>query len=691
MAHSPVAPAQVPATGTLETALSHAAGLLAERPDIAHAQALEILRALPGHPQARLVEARALRRMGKGRAARAILGDLAATQPRAALVFLELGQVCRELGEPVQAEAAFRRAGDLRPDLCAAWSGLAAALRDQGTGRTREAEAGQADLAAVRAATRDPDLVKAALALGEGHFEAAQKLLHDFLRRDPENAAAIRMMGELAWRIGRLDDAVALLERAISLAPGFEAARDLLARVLGQANRLPEALAQADELIARNPLSPAHAMLKASFLVRTGEQHGAKAIYEALLERREDQPRIWMNLGHVCKTIGRRDDAIAAYRRAGRLAPSLGEAWWSLANLKTVRLGAEDLAAMRAALAGLEGEQAQGEDAVHLHFALGKALEDAGADAEAFGHYETGNRLRAAREPFGAAEAHRHARDHAATFTAPFLAGRGEGGCLAADPIFVVGLPRAGSTLVEQILASHSMVEGTMELPDLMMIAARLESRIEEGEFADYGALMASLSPADRTRLGEEYIERTRAHRQSGKPHFIDKMPNNWQHLGLIRLILPNARIVDARRHPLGCCFSGWKQHFARGQDFTYDLAGIGAYYRDYTAQMAAFEQVAPGAVHRVIYERMVADTPGEVARLLGHLGLPFEDACLAFWQTERAVRTASSEQVRQPIFTDAVEHWKRFEPWLGDLVSALGPVLAAYPDAPDEWRERLA
>jgi hypothetical protein len=230
-------------------------------------------------------------------------------------------------------------------------------------------------------------------------------------------------------------------------------------------------------------------------------------------------------------------------------------------------------------------------------------------------------------------------------------------------------------------MASHSMIEGTMELPEMMMIGARLQSRVDEGEFADFATMIASLTPADRLRLGEEYIERTRVHRQTDRPLFIDKMPNNWQHVGLIRLILPNAKIVDARRHPLSCCFSGWKQHFARGQTFTYDLGDIGQYYRDYVGLMAAWDAQVPGHIHRVIYERMVADTETEVRRLLDYIGVPFEESCLEFYNNDRAVRTASSEQVRRPIFRDGLEAWKPYEAWLGPLKAALGPVLDSYPD----------
>jgi len=362
----------------------------------------------------------------------------------------------------------------------------------------------------------------------------------------------------------------------------------------------------------------------------------------------------------------------------------MGEAWWSLANLKTVHLGEDDRSAMEAALATLDAaREDQKEDLFHLHFALGKALEDARDYEASFRHYDKGNRLRRTMVLHDAGEFAAEARATAATFDRAFVSALASGGCPAPDPIFIVGLPRAGSTLVEQILASHSRIEGTMELPDMMMIAGRLQSRIDEGEFPDFAAMIASLTPDDRARLGEEYIERTRVHRQTDKPLFVDKMPNNWQHIGLIRMILPNARIIDARRHPLSCCLSGWKQHFARGQTFSYDLAEIGQYYRDYVGLMAAYDAADPGAVHRVIYEDMVSDTETEIRRMLDYLDLPFEQSCLEFHRNTRAVRTASSEQVRQPINTQGIGQWKNYEPWLGPLIEALGSVADSYPAAP--------
>ncbi|HEX7944911.1 MAG TPA: sulfotransferase, partial [Phenylobacterium sp.] len=550
----------------------------------------------------------------------------------------------------------------------------------------------RADLSGVHASSHDPELLRAAVAMKDGRFGEGEAILRARLAQAPDDPPATRLLAEIHWRRGEMTEALELVERAVALAPGFDLARDFLVRLLMQTNRLTEALAQA-EALSRSPIdSPAHDLLKASVLVRLGHQAQAGEIYERLLARHPDQPQVWQNLGHVLKTLGRQPDAVQAYREAVTRQPAMGEAWWSLANLKTVRLGAEDIAAMQAALRSLEPVAAtRQEDVFHLHFSLGKALEDARDYAASFRHYDLGNRLRRTMVLHDSDAFSAEVAAAALTFSRDFIAGMGPGGCPAPDPIFVVGLPRSGSTLVEQILASHSQVEGTMELPEMMMIAGRLQSRVDQGEFPDFGAMAASLSPADRLRLGEEYMERTQVHRRSGEPLFIDKMPNNWQHVGLIKLILPNAKIVDARRHPLACCFSGWKQHFARGQAFSYDLADIGRYYRDYVSLMAAYDEAAPGAAHRVVYERLVENTEGEVRRLLAALGLPFEPACLEFYNNARAVRTASSEQVRQPIFTDAVEHWKNYQPWLAPLVDALGPVAQSYPAPPHDWRAWLA
>ena len=544
-----------------------------------------------------------------------------------------------------------------------------AAVAARSAGRGEEAE--RLQLAAVHASVGDPQLVDAATALLDGDLRRAEQLLRPRLKDDPFDVAAIRMMAELAGRLGRYRDAEALLRRALDLAPGFRAARANLATVLHRQNRSDEALVELDRLMADEPDNPTHANLKAAASARLGEFDEAIQLYESVLAKAPDQPKIWMSYGHVLKTVGRQADAVAAYRQAIAIRPGLGEVWWSLANLKTVKFTADDVAAMTAAvkIGGLGDD-----DRLHLHFALGKALEDAGEARASFDHYLQGNAIRRAQLPYEPDDTDDQVRRAKAIYTDDFYAGREGWGCPAADPIFILGMPRAGSTLIEQILASHSQVEGTMELPDIPALAARIGS----------GDTPVDHLTADQVRaLGEEYLERTRIQRKTDRPFFIDKLPNNWMHVGLIRLILPKAKIIDARRHPLASCFSNFKQHFARGQSFTYGLRDVGLYYASYVALMAHFERVLPGHVHRIIYERLVDDPEDEIRALLKAMALPFEEGCLRFWETDRAVRTASSEQVRRPINRDGLEPWKPFEPWLDDLKSALGDVLGSYPEVP--------
>ena len=360
--------------------------------------------------------------------------------------------------------------------------------------------------------------------------------------------------------------------------------------------------------------------------------------------------------------------------------PEIGEVWWSLANLKTFRFEPNDIKQMQAQL---DRPQLSADDRLHFHFALGKALEDRAQHEQSFAHYRDGNALRRSQTHYDPQRIRQHVAQTKALFTAEFLATRATAGSIADDPIFIIGLPRAGSTLIEQILASHSQVEGTMELPDVPGLAQSVSARAGDPALR-YPQALAALPPAELRRLGEDYLARTRVQRKTLKPRFIDKLPNNFLHTGFIHLMLPNARIIDARRHPLGCCFSCFKQHFARGQNFTYDLAELGEYYRSYVELMAHFDRVLPGRVHRVSYERMVEDTEKEVTRLLAYCGLPFESACLRFYENERAVRTASSEQVRSPIYRAGMEQWRQFEPWLGPLKASLSAVLETYPLAPD-------
>ena len=514
-----------------------------------------------------------------------------------------------------------------------------------------------------------PQLIEAAAALHENRLDIAERLLKSYLKADPFEVRAIRMLAELAARIGRLKDSEVLLRRALEIAPNFTAARANLAMVLGRLGRPAEALELLDELFEVEPEAIGHTNLKAATLGRLGDFEQAIQLYEAVIERAPQQPRVWLSYGHMLKTVGRTEEGVAAYRKAIAIKPGLGEAWWSLANLKTVRFTEDDIAAMRTALAA---PNLADNDRFHLDFALGKALHDAGRSDEAFAHYASGNAQRRRYHPFRSGEITQLVNRSIEQFTGELLLR--PGGNPARAPIFIVGMPRAGSTLIEQILSSHSLVEGTTELPDLPAIA-RGRGR--------YPASAVELDDAERRAAGEEYLKRTAAQRRTERPIFIDKLPNNWMFAPFIHWILPNAKIIDARRHPLGCCMANFRQHFARGQDFTYDLEDLGAYYSNYVRLMAHVDRVLPGRVHRVTYERMVEDTESEVRALLDYCGLEFEPACLEFYKTDRAVRTPSAQQVRQPIYRNATDEWRRYEEFLGPLRGELGPIVDCYPDVP--------
>ena len=522
----------------------------------------------------------------------------------------------------------------------------------------------------MAASAREPDLLRAGQALAANDLPTAEGLLRPYLKRRPTDVAAIRMMAELAARIGRLVDSENLLRRALELAPAFTAARANLATILYKQNKPGEAIAELEAIEREGAANLGHTSLKAAALGRIGGHDEALGLYRLLLDARPDEPKLWMSYGHILKTVGEQQDSVAAYRRAILIRPSLGEVWWSLANLKTIRFDEADIAAMEAALASPDLAD---DDRFHLHFALGKALEDRGLAEASFTHYSTGNQLRRAALAYDAADIGAHVDRSIALFTPDFFAARAKFGHPAPDAIFIVGLPRAGSTLVEQILSCHPAIEGTSELPDIPIIARRLGGRKAGDEASAYPDCLARLDASELAALGKEYLERARIQRTTDRPLFIDKLPNNWAHVGLIRLILPNARIIDARRQPLACGFSNFKQHFARGQGFTYDLADIGAYYSDYLRLMRHMDAVQPGLVHRVIHEDLVDDPEGQVRRLLDYLGLDFDPACLAFHENKRAVRTASSEQVRRPISRDGLDQWRPFQPWLGPLEAALG------------------
>ncbi|TMJ57872.1 MAG: tetratricopeptide repeat protein [Alphaproteobacteria bacterium] len=614
-------------------------------PRLAAEQAGEILKAVPGHPNASLLLGMARRNGGDPAAALSVLAPLAAAQPRWVAAHFELGLTLGALGRGEDAVTELRKAVELNPDLPDAWRALADHLTAMGD----DAGAETARARFLKVSTRDPRLMAAAAALCDNRIPEAEALLRRHLHEHPTDIAAIRMFAEVAARLGRYHDAENLLARCLELAPGFAGARHNYAVALYRQGKPAAALPQVEQLRAAEPANPNYRSLEAAVLAGIGEYARSIDIYAEVLRRYPNQAKIWLSYGHALKTAGRSSEGIRAYRRTLELDPGLGEAWWSLANLKTFRFTAEELRQMQTQLARTDLKT---EDRYHFHFALGKSLEDQQDYGSSFEHYRQGNGLRRAQIHYDPAEGREHLARARTLFTREFFAARDRQGAPDPDPIFIVGLPRAGSTLIEQILASHSQVEGTMELPDIPAMAHAV---------------------AERGRVSGLRCA-----------FFIDKLPNNFLHLGLIHLMLPNARIIDARRHPLGCCFSAFKQHFARGQNFTYDLAELGAYYRSYVELMAHFDAVLPGRVHRVFYERMIEDTEGEVRRLLEYCRLPFEPACLRFYENERAVRTASSEQVRTPIYREGLEQWGHYEPWLGALKAALGSVLEAYPATPD-------
>jgi cytochrome c-type biogenesis protein CcmH/NrfG len=586
---------------------------------------------------------------------------------------LLLGRACAALDRPDEALEAYREATRRAPGAPQVWRALAEHLHLRGD--VGGADAAYAGL--IETSAREPRLGEAARLVKAGKLGEADALLRTFLRAHPHDVVALRMLATVMARGERFAEAEAVLRGVLERAPGYDDARLFLAELLVRGSRPAKAVAVLDGLPPGRDPGEAALTLKAAALGRVGEHGRAAECLEAILARDPADAGAWMRLGHVRKTLGRREEAVAAYRRAIDLRPTLGEAWWSLANLQSGALGAADRAAMERARAD---PGATATDRMHLDFAIGRAREEAGDDAAAFAHYLAGNHAKRAivRYDPGAVEA--LVDRSIALFTPDFFAARAGWGSARRDPIFVLGMPRAGSTLIEQILASHPDIEGTHELPDLGAVALGL-SRHVAGRDDRYPLQVAALDAATAAALGEAYLTGTDVQRKTGRPLFVDKMPTNWMHAGLIHLILPHATIIDARRHPIACCFSNFQQLYAQGNDFAYDLSELGRYHVAYERMMAHLGAVLPGRVLRVRHEDLVDDLEAEVRRMLGRIGVPFDPACLRFDRTERAVRTASAEQVRRPIFRDGVDRWRRFEPWLGPLTDALGPVPDMAPE----------
>jgi len=585
-------------------------------------------------------------------------------------LFQERGHCLRAVGEPRAAITAYQQAVGLNQTLSASWKALATlytALGDEPSSRLAAANA--AKLATLPAA-----VVSATNILSEGDIYGAEDLIRRYLLDHPTDIEGMRLLARIGVQLEVLDDAEFLLESVLVAQPDYHAARFEYATVLALRHKFPEALAEAGKLLALDPQHRGYRTTQANAWAGLGRHEEALQVYrDLLLGAPTDASELHLSIGHALKTMGQQGEAIEAYRLAAAARPDFGDAYWSLANLKTYRFTADEIARMRE---GADARPTALIDRYHLNFALGKALEDAGDYAESFVFYERGNSLKRKESRYKIEEFEQSALRQEEVCTAALFAARRGSGCQRNDPIFIVGLPRAGSTLLEQILASHSQVEGTMELAEIPRLALHLSGREDNVGQSKYPGVLPELPVEKFREFGEKYLEDTRVVRLAGRPRFIDKMPNNFRHIGLLHLILPNATIIDARREPMACCFSNFKQLFASGQEFTYSLDDIGRYYKAYVRLMRHWDTVLPGKVLRIQHEALVDDLEGNVRRILEHCGLEFEPQCLEFWKTQRSVRTASSEQVRRPIFKEGVEQWRHFEPWLDPLKRVLGEEL---------------
>jgi tetratricopeptide (TPR) repeat protein len=602
----------------------------------------------------------------------ATLAELERLHPRFSGLYQERGHCHVARREAPAAIQSFLRAVNINPALPASWRLLESLYRMTG----QEQEAAQAAEHVAILGRLPAEVITATALFADSEIAPAEQLIRTYLRTHRDHIEAMRLLARIGMEREVLDDAQVLLERVLELAPDYHLARFEYAQVLVRRHLYLEARGQVERLLGPEPESRDYRTLHALTLVGLGQHERALALYRELLVGAAQTAELHLSIAHSLKTLGSTAAAIEEYRAAADSRSGYGEAYWSLANLKTYRFSDEELGRMEAAAASLTLSSA---DRYHLCFALGKALEDRGSYPRSFEYYHRGNSLKRAASGYRPETIEAGARQQKEVCTGALFARHAGGGSPAIDPIFIVGLPRAGSTLIEQILASHSAVEGTQELADIPRIVAGLQGRGSPADPPAYPQTLLHLTAADFRRLGEQYLRDTRAYRSDGRPRFIDKMPNNFRHIGLIHLILPNARIIDVRREPMACCFSNYKQLFAHGQTFTYGLEDIARYYRTYLELMKHWDEVLPGRVLRVHYEDVVADLAGSVRRLLDHCGLGLEAACLAFHETERSVRTASSEQVRQPIYRDGLEQWRHYERWLGPLRDALGDAVATY------------
>ena len=632
-----------------------------------------LLGAFPENRDLLLIAAVSLRHLTRIPDALAMLERLERLRPMFSQMHQERGLCYVALKDAPRAIDALLRAVNINPALPMSWRMLEGVYRL--TGDAENAETAAAHVATLK--DLPGEVVIATSLFSDGELAPAEQMIRAFLLRRGDQPEAMRLLAKIGMAHDVLDDAEALLEAVLALAPAYRAARYDYAQVLVKRHKYVQAREQAELLLALDPANLDYRSLAATAAVGLGESEAAIAIYRDMLADLPAAPDPHLWLAHALKTVGRTPEAVEAYRAAAALRPDFGDAYWSLANLKTYRFADEELGRMRAREAAPTTAL---EDRWHLCFALGKALEDRGEIAESWTWYERGNALKRVESRYRPEILETNTAKQIEVCTRGFFQERAGWGASAPDPVFILGLPRSGSTLLEQILASHSKVEGTQELADIQRIVLELQGRDPDLDNPRYPAALAEMTGDDFRRLGEKYLADTRAYR-SDRPFFIDKMPNNFRHIGLIHLMLPNARIIDARREPMSCCFGNLKQLFANGQEFTYSTEDIARYYRTYLELMRHWDAVLPGRVLRVRHEDVVEDLEGQVRRMLDYCGLEFERACVDFHKTERSVRTPSSEQVRQPIFRDGLDQWRKYEPWLGGLKVALG-------DALETWRD---
>jgi tetratricopeptide (TPR) repeat protein len=595
----------------------------------------------------------------------ATLDRLEKLHPAYSRLYQERGHCYVGLRQAEPAIAAFLRAVNINPALPASWQLLNGLYKMTGQAENAAMAAAHVE----KLASLPPEVVTATSMFSDGEIFPAERMVRDFLLKHGDHVEAMRLLAKIGMKLDVLDDAEILLAAALQLAPDYHAARHDYAIVLLQRHKHEQSLQEIERLLRVDPNNRGFRVTHASAYVGLGQHERAIEIYRGILAETPQAPDIHLSVAHALKTMGKQQEAINAYRTAIDCRPSFGDAYWSLANLKTYRFAPGDIAQMRVQE---QSPHIALDDRFHLCFALGKALEDRAEYAESFQYYERGNALKKEQLRFRIEPLERNTRLQKQVCTREFFAARQGVGHPSDEPIFIVGLPRAGSTLLEQILASHSQVEGTLELPDILRMVADLQGRDHDQANPPYPAVLADMDAAALRRLGQKYLDDTRIYR-TDKPRYIDKMPNNFRHVGLMHLILPKARIIDARREPMACCFSNFKQLFASGQEFTYSMEDIARYYRTYVEIMQHWDEVLPGRVLRVQHEDVVEDLEGSVRRLLDFCGLEFEPACLEFYKNERSVRTASSEQVRRPIFKEGLDQWRNFEPWLGPLQEHLG------------------